>query len=202
MPLKNYYASIAIVEIHGEGKVTIESISVSKGECVLSGAWEFSTKETDKINNVVSGKLIIPLGEETAVKKLLTDSELKFIKAKPFLQEAKQAANDAIAAYEIFKSEDAKKRKKMVEPTFFNWPDDLDFNHSSEYLESIGKMAVPEGTPSDMKKTLAAARLVKYLIDMWQQDEQERGNRKYVEGAEAEITILPESWLNESAPLL
>lgn len=197
MSLTNYYASIAIVEIHGEGKVTIESISVSKGECVLSGAWDFSVEETEKINSVVSGKLIVPLGEETAMKKLFTDSELKFIKVKPFLQEAKEAANDAREAYETFKSEDAKKRKKMVEPIFFNWPDDLDFNQSSEFLESIGKMAVPVGTPSQMKKTLAAARLLKYLIDMWQEDEQERGNRKYVEGAEAEITILPNSWLRE-----
>jgi hypothetical protein len=202
MSLKNYYASIAIVEMLGEGKVNIESISVSKGECVLSGAWNFSAEEIEKINNVVSGKLIIPLGEETAVKKLLIDSELKFIKAKPFLQEAKQAANDALAAYEKFKSEDAKKRKKMVEPSFFNWPDDLDFNQSTKFLESIGKMAVPVETPSDMKKTLAAARLVKFLIDMWQQDELERGNRKYVEGAEAEITILPESWLSQVAPTL
>jgi len=201
MSLKNYYASIAIVEIHGEGKVTIESISVSKGECVLSGAWDFSAKDTEKINNVVSGKLIIPLGEDTAVKKLLTDPGLKFIKVEPFLQEAKQAAIDALAAYETFKLKDVKKRKKIVEPTFFKWPDDLDLNHSSEFLVSIGKMAVPAGTPNDMKKTLAAARLVKYLIDMWQQDEQERGNRKYVEGAEAEITILPESWLKESVPL-
>ena len=52
-----------------------------------------------------------------------------------------------------------------------------------------------------MKKTLAAARLVKFLVDMWQLDEQERGNRKYVDGADAEITILPESWLKEFAPI-
>jgi hypothetical protein len=201
MSMQNYYASIAIVEIHADKKVTIESISISKGECVLSGAWDFSI--TDKINiaNVVSGKLIIPLGEELSVKKLLADSNLKYLSAKPFLQEAKKAADDAIAAYETFKSEDVKKRKKMVEPTFFSWPADLDFNLSAEFLESIGKMAVPTGTPQDMKKTLAAARLVKFLVDMWQLDEQERGNRKYVDGADAEITILPGSWLNEFVPL-
>ena len=201
MSMQNYYASIAIVEIHADKKVTIESISISKGECVLSGAWDFSITDKININNVVSGKLIIPLGEELSVKKLLSDSNLKYLSAKPFLQEAKKAADDAIAAYETFKSDDVKKRKKMVEPTFFNWPADLDFNLSAEYLESIGKMAVPTGTPQDMKKTLAAARLVKFLVDMWQLDEQERGNRKYVDGADAEITILPGSWLNEFLPL-
>jgi hypothetical protein len=199
MSLENYYASIAVVEIHPGGKVTIESISVSKGECVLSGAWEFSTDEKQNISNVISGKLIIALGDTSKVSELLSIPELKYVNAKSFLLEANKAANEAVAAYEIFKSEDVKKRKKIVEPTFFNWPTDLDFNFSTEYLELIGKMAVPPSTPEAMKKTLAAARLVKFLIDMWQLDEQERGNRKYVHGADAEITILPHSWLEEFA---
>ena len=198
MSLPNYYASVAVVEIHPGEKVTIESISVSKGECVLSGAWDFSTSDTLNIDNVVSGKLIIPLGDETAIKKLLAESNLKYLSAKPFLQEAKRAADDALAAYELFKSEDVKKRKKMVEPSFFAWPEDLNFNQSAEYLESIGKMAVSASTPAAMRNTLAAARLVKFLVEMWQLDEQERVNRKYVDGTDAEITILPESWLISS----
>lgn len=201
MSMQNYYASIAIVEVHSSKKVTVVSISISKGECILSGAWDFSITDKMNIENVVSGKLIIPLGDESSVKKLLSDSDLKYVNSKPFLQEAKKAATDAITAYETFKSEDVKKRKKMVEPTFFNWPTDLDFNMSTEYLESIGKMAIPTSTPQDMKKTLAAANLVKFLVDMWQLDEQERGNRKYVDGSDAEITILPESWLKEFVPL-
>ena len=88
----------------------------------------------------------------------------------------------------------------MVEPIFFNWPEELDFNHAAEYMESIGKMAVPTSTPVGMKNTLAAARLVKFLIEMCQLDEQERVNRKYVDGADADITILPESWLKEFVP--
>jgi len=199
--MQNYYASIAIVEVHSSKKVTVVSISISKGECILSGAWDFSITDKMNIENVVSGKLIIPLGDESSVKKLLSDSDLKYVNSKPFLQEAKKAATDAITAYETFKSEDVKKRKKMVEPTFFNWPTDLDFNMSRECLESIGKMAIPTSTPQDMKKTLAAVNLVKFLVDMWQLDEQERGNRKYVDGSDAEITILPESWLKEFVPL-
>jgi hypothetical protein len=201
MSLKNYYASIAIVEMHSNEKITIESISVSKGECVLSGVWEFPIDDKQNISNVISNKLIIALGNESNVVKFLDDSELKFLKAQPFLIEAKKAAKDAILAYKLFKSEDAKKRKNMVEPTFFNWPEELDFNQSAEFLESIGKIAVPESTPEGMKNTLAAARLVKFLVEMWQLDEQERVNRKYVDETDAEITILPESWLKEFVPL-
>jgi hypothetical protein len=198
MTLRNYYASIAVVEIHSGEKVTIESISVSKGDCVLSGAWDFAIEDKENINNVVSGKLIISLGDESAIKSLLKSPDSSYLKAAQFLEEAKKAASDALAAYKLFKSKDEKKRKKMIEPSFFNWPEDLDFNLSAAYLESIGKMAVPSGTPKDMINTLAAARLVRFLIEMWQMDEQERVNRKYVDGTDADITILPESWLISS----
>ena len=195
--LKNYYASIAIVQIYNDEKVIIESISITKGECVLSGSWVFSIQDKENIANVVYGKCIIPLGDESDVKKILVNSKLAYLNVQPFLQEAKNAASEALLAYETFKSEDAKKRKKMVEPTFFNWPDELDFNNSADYLESLGKLAVPVSTPVEMKQILAASRLVKFLVDMWNLDEQERVNRKYVDGTDAEITILPKSWLKE-----
>ena len=195
MTSKSSYASIAIVELHSNKTIAIESISVSKSECTLSGAWTFPLSEKEKIANVLTGKLIILLGDQSSLKKLMLENELSFIEADTFLQEAKKAARDAANSFETFKSEDEKKRKKMVAPSFFSWPDKLDLNDSSVYLESVGKMAVPSSTPQEMKKTLAAARLVKFLIEMWQQDEQERNNRKYVAGAEADITILPEAWL-------
>jgi len=201
MSIRNYYASLAIVEMHSGKKMTIESISVSKGECVLSGAWEFSTQDKQNISNVVSNKLIIALGDESAIAEFLNNPELKFLKAEPFLLEARKAASDAVLAYELFKSEDVRKRKNMVEPSFFDWPEELDFNQSVEYMESIGLMAVPASTPIGMKNTLAAARLVRFLVEMWQADEQERVNRKYVDGSDAEITILPESWLKQFVSL-
>jgi hypothetical protein len=198
MSKPNYYASIAIVELHEDSNVNIESVSVTAGECVLSGAWDFKSSESENIKNVLSNKLIIPLGSVEPIKKLLQGLHVEFVTAKPFLSDAKEAAADALSAYEAFKSENPTKRKKLVAPDFFDWPDSIDFNNSTEYLESIGKMATPQGTPDGFKKILAAARLLKHLIDMWQLDEQERNNRKYVEGDAAEVTILPESWLSQS----
>ena len=197
MALSNYYASIAVVEIHAESTVTIESISVTSGECVLSGAWEFEISDSKNIQNVMSGKLVVPLGNLDAIKKLVGDTQVAYIEAGPFLTDAREAAFEALAAYEAFKSENPTKRKKLVSPDFYQWPETIDFNFASKYLESIGKMATPVGTPEGFKKTLSAARLLKHLIDMWQLDEQERNNRKYVEGEDAEVTILPESWLSK-----
>jgi len=198
MVISNYYASIAVVEIHADSTVTIESISVTSGECVLSGAWEFQISDSENIQNVLSGKLIIPLGKMDGIKKLIGDTQVAYVEASPFLTDAREAASEALEAYEAFKSENPTKRKKLVSPNFYDWPETIDFNDASNYLESIGKMATPVGTPEGFKKTLSAARLLKHLVDMWQLDEQERSNRKYVEGEDAAITILPESWLSKS----
>jgi hypothetical protein len=197
MAISNYYASIAVVEIHADSTVTIESVSVTSGECVLSGAWEFQISDSENIQNVLSGKLIIPLGKMDGIKKLIGDTQVAYIEASPFLTDARDAASEALEAYEAFKSENPTKRKKLVSPNFYNWPEIIDFNDASNFLESIGKMATPVGTPEGFKKTLSAARLLKHLVDMWQLDEQERNNRKYVEGEDAAITILPESWLSK-----
>jgi len=199
MATSTYYASIAVVELHPGDLVTIESISVTEGECVLSGAWGFNISEDENINNVLSGKMIVPLGEKKELGKLPIKSEMIFLDSVPFLIDAKKAAKEALEAYETFKSENLTKRKKLVAPEFYNWPDSINFNESADYLESIGKMATPSGTPDNFKKTLSAARLVKHLVDMWQLDEQERNNRKYVEGEDAKITILPESWLEATS---
>jgi hypothetical protein len=199
MNTSTYYASIAIVEVHPDNTVTIESISVTEGECVLSGAWDFNLSENENISNVLSGKMIIPIGEKKKLEKLPIKGEIVILDSVPFLIDAKKAAKEALEAYESFKSENLTKRKKLVAPEFYNWPDSINFNASADYLESIGKMATPSGTPDSFKKTLSAARLVKHLVDMWQLDEQERNNRKYVEGEDAKITILPESWLEATS---
>jgi hypothetical protein len=198
MAQSNHYASIAIVEIHPGNTVTIETVSVTDRECLLSGAWDFSLIETEKITNVLSGKMIIPLGQKAEVEKLTFDLEVVFLDAASFLNDAKRAADGALIAYETFKSENLNKRKNLVSPEFYNWPADIDFNSSAVYLNSIGKIPAPSGTPDGFKATLSAANLVKHLIDMWHLDEQERNNRKYVEGEDAKITILPESWLEQS----
>ena len=59
----------------------------------------------------------------------------------------------------------------------------------------MGKLATPLGTPDEMKRLISAARLLRHLIDMWRLDEQERSNRKYIQGKEADTTILPKAWL-------
>jgi hypothetical protein len=199
MATSTYYASIAVVELHPDDLVTIESISVTEGECVLSGAWGFNISEDENINNVLSGKMIVPLGNKEELGKLPIKGEIVILDSVPFLIDAKKAANEALEAYESFKSENLAKRKKLVAPEFYNWPESINFNESADYLESIGKMATPSGTPDNFKKTLSAARLIKHLVDMWQMDEQERNNRKYVEGEDAKITILPESWLEATS---
>ena len=189
------YKSIVVVEMHPDNSVTIESLSVTENECVLSGAWEFDQKEIHQIQTVIGDRLVLVLGSQAKFEKYIKDSSLIYLSIKPFLVEAKEAARMAIKSYEDFKLQDFAKRKKLVAPDFFDWPDEIDLNNSISVLEGLGKMATPHNTPEKMRKTLAASRLLKFLIDMWHSDEQERKNRKYVEGEEAVTTVLPKCWL-------
>lgn len=196
----NYYASIAIVELTSDKKILIESISVTKSECVLSGAWDLETSDKETISNVISGRLLIVLGDEEAFKTFIDDSQYVYLKIKPFLDEAREVAREALIAFENFKAENPTKRKKMVSPDFYDWPNSINLNQSAMFMESIGKMATPIGTPVEFKNVLSTARLVKHLIDRWQLDEKNRSSSKYVEGEDAKITILPNCWLNLVAP--
>lgn len=189
------YESIVIVQMHPDNTVTMESLSVMQNECVLSGAWEFDNKEIEEIKTVLSGRLVITLGNQEEFINFIKDPSLIYLNMEPFLKEARTAAYNALRLFEDYKSQDLIKRKKLVEPNFFNWPENIDLNKSVEILESMNKMATPSNTPDKMRRMLAASRLLKFLIDMWQSDEQERKNRKYVE--DETLTILPNCWLKK-----
>jgi hypothetical protein len=195
MALAVKYAAITIIEITSDGRVLIESLSVSKNEVILSGAWDFSVQEKESIRGVLAGSLLIPLGDEKRLREFLNDSQYTYLELQPFLKEAKIAAREVALSYDSYKADSPSKRKKLVAPEFYNWPDSVNLNDATEILESMGKLAIPLGTPKEMEKHIAAARLLRHLIEKWHLDEQERNNRKYIQGKEADITILPKAWL-------
>jgi hypothetical protein len=195
MTLEIKFVSLAIIEITSDERIIIEALSVSKSEVVLSGAWVFSVKQIDSIKGVLAGSLLIPLGDEKRLREFLVDSQYIYLELQPFLEEAKLAASEAALSFDSFKADSPSKRKKLVAPKFYNWPDSVNLNNATDILESMGKLAIPLGTPDEMKRLIAAARVLKHLIDKWRLDEQERINRKYIQGNEADATILPKAWL-------
>ena len=190
------YANIAIVDFNFDDVIMIESISVFENECRLSGAWEFPLTSKEQVINVIGNSLILVLGNSQKFKKYIGDNFFKYIEINSFLLEARQAVSDAHISYVKFKEADLGKRKKLVVPDFYDWPEGLDLNRSIEIMESLGRMAHPHNTPENSRRILATSRLVKFLIDMWHSDEQKRKTRKYVDGDDAVITILPICWLN------
>ena len=87
------------------------------------------------------------------------------------------------------------KRVKLVEPDFTLWPDSLNLEEASLHLAEVGRLSSILGTPQEMERILSAARLVKWLIEGWLHDEQERKQRSYISSSKPEIRILPPPWL-------
>jgi len=95
-------------------------------------------------------------------------------------------------AYEILS--DPKKRRKLVPPTFFEWPESIDLENLN-YYESLFRIKMDfENAQPEIRKVLAVSKLVQHLINAWHLDEQERSNRRYLDNEQASFTLLPPSW--------
>ena len=193
--MNKQYSSIAVFDVTPDSKVAIAAISVTPNEVVLSGAWVFSQSNKAEISLVLSDRLAIPLSIDA--EKLFTEKALgyKKVSLSDFFSEAEIDAKIGLKAFQEFKDEDPKKRKNLVQPTFFEWDEAPNLLQAASVLSSLGITDRYDGTATEMLSVFAAARLVQFYIMKWHEDESSRAGRKYVEGTDAEITILPRSWM-------
>ena len=210
------YASIAVIDLQDSGMVAIETISVTRDACDLSGAWLLKSFEKEKIQNLLSDKILVLLGTSKDSEKKLTEIAKNQVFVSDFLNEAKAEAAEAMRLYEDFKATNEKDyaeymsikpaerkllpkvtKKNLTEPTFSKWPSKLDLSESESEMANLGKLSQIDGTPAEMRKVLAASRLIQMLVYMWKLDETERVSRQYVKDEIAAETILPVAWLNQ-----
>lgn len=193
--MSSQYASVAIFDLNPAGKVSISVISVTPSEVVLSGSWVLEQHQDKEISLVLSDRLAIPLSSET--EKALPGKKYDYTKVtlSDFFIEAKKDAESGLDAFIQYKNEDPKKRKNLVPPHFYDWSTPPDLLKAEEILGSLGMSGTYEETAIEMKRVLSAAKLVSFYISKWQSDETARSGRKYVDGVEAQITILPRKWL-------
>lgn len=187
------YASVAVVDIGSKGDVAIEAVSILEDGCVLSGAWTLEASEGEDIRNILFNKLILVLCKEASeiLVRLGLDG---FAEINSFLYDARESAESTERSFMSYVAEDPRKRSKLIEPSLTNWPDPFILAESAKVLNSMGKQAHPLNTPSDMRRTLAASRLLKLLIDAWLSDERERVSRKFLNTNPADARLLPPSW--------
>jgi hypothetical protein len=193
--MSGQYASVAIFDLSPASKVSISVISVTPSEVVLSGSWVLEQHRDKEISLVLSDRLAIPLSSES--ENAFPEKKYGYTKVSlsDFFEEAKKDAETGLNAFNQYQSEDPKKRKNLVPPHFYDWSTPRDLLQAEEVLGSLGISGTYEGTAIEMKRVLAAAKLVSFYISKWQIDEAARSGRKYVEGDEAQITILPRKWL-------
>lgn len=186
---QNSYISIAIMDETKE-YVAIESISVMKSSCVLSGAWILKPSESFKKEMLLANKLILNISTD----KHQTQKFGPSLDLSDFLNDAAREARIAIEEFTEFVAFDPKKRKNLVQPNFFEWPEEIDLNNL-DYYESFFKIKMDfENSQPEIRRVLSVAKLVQHLIKAWQLDEQERNNRRYLDDEQTTFTLLPPSW--------
>ena len=209
----NAYVSIAVVDPTLPEKIAIEVISITPDSCDLSGAWLLNSKEIETFHQIAEGRGLILIGEGSPELMAVFQSYV-VLNLDDFVRNATNDAQDALIKFDEFvvaNEEEYKKymefsvaerksmpkviKKKLTQPSFFDWPSEIDLSKSREVLSKMGKLSQIEGTPAEMQRVLTASRLLQILINMWRSDELERANRVYVSGDAATVSILPNSWM-------
>jgi len=212
------YASIAVIKSISKSTTAIEVISVTADSCDLAGAWIIENSEHEKLTHLLIGRLILKLELNAEIAKLIAEFDAYVIDFDDFISEARNEASFAEKSYFEFMRKNEEeyrtfmaikpaerkllpqiKKKQLIEPVFYSWPNKFDVLNSESFLKSINKEGLLSNHESQMKDVLIAARATKYLIDKWREDEIERSNRLYVEGEDANVSILPVCWLEKLA---
>jgi hypothetical protein len=161
---------------------------------------------------------LIILGEHKGPKHLVPIFKEYEVHVNDFLIEAQKEVDSALNLFQEFNEQNKIEyenymkikpaerkllpkvvKKNLIEPTFSAWPEKLDLESAESELSQLNKLSSISGTTVEMKRVLAASRLIQLLINMWKKDEVERLNREYVTGTDARSTILPIVWLEKLA---
>ncbi len=212
------YTSIAVINFGPLHHVSLVTVSVTPEQCVLSGAWIYSDSDSSAISQVLRGHLLIVLGDRSRAEAILKGSLATEVTLAAFLQEAGREARNGLESFENFVEQNKRDysaymtirpvdrkllpktvKKKLIQPNFYDWPEEIDLEQASEYFDSVRKLSKIQGTPAEMETVITASRLVKLMVDMWRSDEEQRNNRPYLEREVVGHALLPKVWLNQMA---
>jgi len=214
MDLRTKYASVAILESLSEGKIAIQTLFVQQESCELTGAWIFNDSDIEDIRQLLDHYLVITIGTVKIPKQIAENISPSEVNIQDFINEAIFKVKFAEEAYSRYLEEieleyskymaiDVASRKllpklvkkKPTRPRFFAWPTSIDLNESEHSLKTFGRKSVINGSDLRFSKVLPATRLVRFLIEMWRNDENERSIRPYIYNDSQQYSFLPGCWL-------
>lgn len=214
------YASIAVIDFGAPNLVSIVAVSVLEEECVLSGAWSYFDADSVEIIQLLAGRLLIVIGDRARAETILKETFLNEVLLSDLLEEARNEASAALDSFTRFVEQDRLEyasymavrpaerkllpkvvKRDLIQPNFYDWPREINVENASKYFDLVGKQSKIEGTPFAMETVITASRLVKLILDMWRNDEQERSNRLYGNREGIGISLLPRVWLKQLTSL-
>lgn len=180
------YLTIYVIGISGPN-VALHKISLDEGAAKFTGGWILKKSDITEIKNVIFDSPIVSQGEDLN----LNNTKLDMAK---FLEIARNESHKALALYEEFKALEPKKRKNLVRPEFWHWPD-INFENPKESLSNLGIRESIPGSDKDFEEVLSLSRLIKYVFDKWYEDEQLRLERKYLLPSFPALRLAPPNWI-------
>lgn len=160
----------------------------------LSGNWIIDVNDPHGMGSICrSHVLISDVSTFNSIQTALKD-EVYFGEFNELVLCIKSAEKEFRDEWENYLSENPKKAKTLVEPSWLSWPNILDINYPVESLVQSGKSAHPESTPEDMRSLIAMARMVRQVLDNWRSIEEQRTVRKFLKTSNELPRLWPPGW--------
>ena len=168
--------------------ISIHKISVDIESVKFTGAWSFSSEEKENIQNIVADSYVYYANENINLK----NRQLDFNK---FVSLSKEETDKALSFTHAYIAEDAKKRKNLVLPDLWSWPE-IDFSDPKSTLRKFGVRDSVPGTSPEFENVLTLSRLIKFIFEKWLIDENLRCEKKYLQSIYPKVRLYPDNWLN------
>ena len=191
MATSQTYGAIAVVDVDEQKNSVVSVISVRENEVSLSGLWILNSNQISELSDICANKSILSMSKELPFKT----GDTKDISLEVLRKIAISENLLAMTSWEEFKALEPKKRKKLVQPDFFAWDQELQIEDYERLCRIYNRFPDFKETDAKAKRVLAVSYLVQFLIQKWQSDEQERCQRDFIRGTNLGFRILPESWL-------
>jgi hypothetical protein len=190
---------IATVDLTPQGNLAVSHVSVDADGARLTGTWLLISPTTVELENLLAQWILVGTRDGVGRVSKVLGREMPSADLRELVGACELAETQLQEAWVSYRDDEPKKRANLVPPNWPSWPRVNDDHTAAQILVELGRLPYSEGTPLELRDILALTKLVKYVVDCWQELESERLARAYLAAGDPSRNLLPAGWIRTNA---
>jgi len=174
--------------------IAFGQVKNSMSGTTLSGNWIFSKDESESISSVCRSHILVSSKETLNFIESISTQSFAFGDFDELVSSIRHLEDVFRKEWVGYLAENPKKAKTLVPPKWATWLSHLSIDEPIQSLNKSGRSAHPDSTPVDMQSLIALARMVRYVLDIWRELEENRFSRKFLQSSKVNPQLWPPNW--------